>query len=202
MSEKLSQIISFLEANKKTAASTRQINALLLGPLSEHLEAKGGPSPVEKSARKRSDPHMQFLARQCFDIPEDLPVRVENALAQRSAATSIRLEFVVVGEAVDSDAETVPAHLVWGFRLTGGADRQDAEAGAYRWMLSEVPNGEKRLSLLDVRKIPGARGKSWTRHQLGREVFITALTTEFSDMDDLLETAARDLFDLYKVLAN
>ncbi len=201
MSDELSQIVDFLNANKKTAATTRQITALLLGPLSEHIEGMGGPSPVEKSARKRSDPHMQFLARQCFDIPEDLPIRIENALAKRSPATSIRLEFVVVGEAVDNAGETIPAHLVWGFRLTGGADRRDAEAGAYRWMRSVVPNGDNRVSILEMRKIPGARGKSWTRHQLGREVSIDDLKTEFTDKQDLIETAGQDITDLYKVLA-
>jgi len=200
MSEKLDEIIAFLEANKKTAASTRQISALLLNPLSAAVEEMGGPSPVEKSARKRSDPHMQFLARQCFDIPEDLPIRVENALAKRSAATSLRLEFVVVGEAVEKSGETIPAHIVWGFRLTGGADRRDAEAGSYRWIRSVVPNGEKRIKLLDMRRIPGARGKAWTRHMLGREVFKDNLKTEFTDFDDLIATVAQDVFDIFKVL--
>lgn len=202
MSEGLDGVIEFLEANKKTAASTRQITALLLAPLAEEVQKLGGPPPVEKSARKRSDPHMQFLARQCFDLPEKLPIRIENALAKRSPASSLRLEFVVVGEAEEHGGDTIPPHLVWGFRLAGGADRQDAEAGAYRWMRSVMPNGENRVSILEIRRIPGSRGKSWVRHQLGREVFKDDLKTEFENLEDLVQVAAQDITDLYKVLGD
>lgn len=202
MADKLLEIVSFLEANKKTATATRQINELLLDPLTLQVEQKGGPPSVERSARKRSDPHMQFLARQCFDVPESLPIRVENALAKRSAASSLRLEFVVVGEAEDAEGEKIPPHLVWGFRLTGGADRQDAEAGVYRWMLGEVPNGDNRLGILEIRRIPSARGKAWTRHQLGREVLLDELKATFNSFEELIDTAAQDIVDLYKVLKN